>query len=181
MSEKILVNAAFNPKVKTYWMMSLLIISGLTVVGIPLLILSIPLFLFLSGKMLKAMSATLTDRKLVVKRGIWFTEEKSIPLDKITDVSMSQGPLMKLFGLRRLAFETAGQSSQGALVSLVGIIDAADFREAILNQKENVNSRSSQQSEPTEQPVSDLQALTQSVQRIEAMLADAIATRDNNK
>ncbi|NVK56566.1 MAG: PH domain-containing protein [Alteromonadaceae bacterium] len=171
MAEKILRSAAFDPKVKTYWMLSLLIISSFTVVGIPLLIISIPVFLFFSGKVLAAMSATLTERKLVVKRGIWFTEEKSIPLDKITDVSMSQGPLMKLFGLRRLAFETAGQSSQGALVSLVGIIDAADFREAILDQKENVASRGKQQSEPTEQPVSDLQVLTQSVQRIEAMLA----------
>ncbi|MDC8830768.1 PH domain-containing protein [Alteromonas gilva] len=178
MAEKILRSASFDPKVKTYWMISLLIISGATVIGIPLLIISIPVFLFICGKMLAAMSATLTERKLVVKRGIWFTEEKSIPLDKITDVSMSQGPLMKLFGLYRLAFETAGQSSQGALVSLVGIVDAADFREAILDQKENVTSRNNPPSEKPDTPPSDLQALTQSVQRIEAMLADIIQSKN---
>ena len=44
---------------------------------------------------------------------------------------------MRLFGLYRLSFETAGQSGHGALVSLLGVVNASEFREAILTQKDN--------------------------------------------
>ncbi|WP_338519860.1 PH domain-containing protein [Alteromonas gracilis] len=107
MSEKIIINATFNPAVKTYWLISLLLVSTLTIVGIPFLIISIPLFFVISGKILAAMSAIVTERKLVVKRGVFNKEEKSIPLEKITDVAMVQGPLMRVFNLYRLSFETA--------------------------------------------------------------------------
>ena len=133
MTEPVILNAAFNPAVKRYWLVSFLLFSTFTVVGIPLLIITIPLFLFFSSKIINAMSATITERKLVVKRGIWHKEEKSIPLEKITDVAMIQGPLMRMFDLYRLSFETAGQSAQGALVSLIGIDDAEGFRETILS------------------------------------------------
>ncbi|MDY6926648.1 MAG: PH domain-containing protein [Pseudomonadota bacterium] len=173
MAEKILRSASFNPKVKTYWLISLLIVSGLTVIGIPLLLISIPIMLFISERMLRAMSADLTERKLVVKRGVFFKVEKSIPLEKITDVAMSQGPLMRAMGLYSLSFETAGQSGQGALVSMLGIEDAAGFREAILTQKDNYpTSTRTDKSQPSQQ--SELTELTESVKRIEKMLATLI-------
>lgn len=178
MSEKILRSASFDPKVKTYWLISLLLLSGLTLIGIPLLIISVPLLLFISGRMLKAMSANLTERKLVVKRGILFKVEKSIPLEKITDVAMSQGPLMSAMGLYRLSFETAGQSGPGALVSLIGIENAADFREAILTQKDNMPTASRQKSIMSDDNPSDLAELTASVKRIESMLAALLKARE---
>ena len=138
MPEKIIINATFNPAVKIYWLINLLLLSTITVVGIPFLIISIPLFFLISSKILAAMSATVTERKLVVKRGVFQKEEKSIPLEKITDVAMVQGPLMRMFNLDRLSFETAGQSAQGALVSLIGINDADTFRETILAQKDKL-------------------------------------------
>ena len=138
MPEKIIINATFNPAVKIYWLINLLLLSTVTVVGIPFLIISIPLFFLISSKILAAMSATVTERKLVVKRGVFQKEEKSIPLEKITDVAMVQGPLMRMFNLYRLSFETAGQSAQGALVSLIGINDADTFRETILAQKDKL-------------------------------------------
>ncbi|MEI8642252.1 PH domain-containing protein [Pseudoalteromonas sp. Hal099] len=52
----------------------------------------------MAGKILAAMSAQLLTQKLVVKRGILFKEEKSIPLEKITDVGLNQGPLMRFLG-----------------------------------------------------------------------------------
>ena len=174
MAEKVLRSATFDPKVKAYWLISLLLISGLTLIGIPLLIISVPIFLFISTQMLKAMSAELTERKLVVKRGVLFKVEKSIPLEKITDVGMSQGPLMRAMGLNRLSFETAGQSGEGALVSLLGIVDAADFREAILTQKDVMTASPDTQRSQTNEKPSELSELTASVQRIEAMLAELV-------
>ncbi|WP_296046768.1 PH domain-containing protein [uncultured Alteromonas sp.] len=177
MAEQVLRSASFDPKVKTYWLFNLLIVSGLTIIGIPLLIISVPLILFISERMLRAMSATLTERKLVVKRGVLFKVEKSIPLEKITDVAMSQGPLMRAMGLYRLSFETAGQSGPGALVSLIGIENAEAFREAILTQKDNNSATPRSKPEPSTGQASQLAELTESVKRIEQMLATLI----NNK
>ena len=139
-------------------------------IGIPFLIISIPLFLVISNRTLAAMSATITERKLVVKRGIFHKEEKSIPLEKITDVAMVQGPLMRVFNLYRLSFETAGQSAQGALVSLLGIDDAANFRETILSQKDAISVTGTSTSGQSEDKQSEMSVLIDSVKRIEGLL-----------
>ncbi len=190
MSEKILREASFNPKVKTYFLINALFITTVIVFTIPLLpIVAIAVWL-IADRQLKAMSAKLLERKLVVKRGIWFVVEKSIPLEKITDVAMTQGPLMRMFNLYELSFETAGTAAPGALVKLVGINDAADFREAILAQKDNLissqNSKegsSIQESNGTENNAAiisnqDFQTLSASVQNIEKMLSEIVASKN---
>ena len=174
MSEKTILNATFDPAVKTYWLLNLLLLSTITVVGIPFLIISIPLFYLISSKILAAMSATVTERKLVVKRGVFQKEEKSIPLEKITDVAMVQGPLMRVFNLYRLSFETAGQSAQGALVSLIGINDADTFRETIFVQKDKLLTGNSEVSEHKKHENNDLKTLIESVKRIELLLEKAL-------
>jgi len=155
MSDNILLQATFNPSVKLYWLVSLLLFSALTFIGIPLLIITLPLFFIISNKVLAAMEAVVTERKLVVKRGVFNREEKSIPLEKITDVALVQGPLMRVFGLYRLSFETAGQSSAGALVSLLGINDAESFRETILAQKDSLLLGNSENGKPKRGTVED--------------------------
>lgn len=181
MPEKIVKEATFNPAVKTYWLISLLLFSTITVIGIPLLLISVPIFYFISGRSLAAMSATVTERKLVVKRGIFNKEEKSIPLEKITDVAMHQGPLMRMFNLYRLSFETAGQSAPGALVSLVGIDDAANFREVILAQKDTVlmgaQSHKKPMNECNTEGSSEIALLVESVKRIEILLETLISKK----
>lgn len=174
MSERVIFEATFNPAVKTYWLLSLLLVSSITIVGIPFLIISIPLFFLISGKILAAMSAVVTERKLVVKRGVFNKEEKSIPLEKITDVAMVQGPLMRLFNLYRLSFETAGQSAQGALVSLIGINDADAFRETILSQKDKLLTNISAFPKDKVDENDDMKLLIESVQRIEQLLEKAL-------
>ncbi|MBT2151826.1 MULTISPECIES: PH domain-containing protein [Pseudoalteromonas] len=172
MSELALKTASFNPKVKSYWITLGVITCLVCLVGIPLIPIVALIIWIVAGRMLAAMSANLLERKLVVKRGILFKEEKSIPLEKITDVGLSQGPLMRLFGLYRLSFETAGQSGHGALVSLLGVVNASEFREAILTQKDNLTSDQPAQSnndEPQSQ-VELIRSLTYSVKNIEQML-----------
>ena len=127
MENKCIKQATFNPKVRNYWTVVCVLVSAVTIVGIVLTPLVAIVVWLVSRKILNAMSARLLERKLVVKRGIIFVVEKSIPLEKITDVALSQGPVMRFFGLYRLSFETAGQSAEGALVSLIGINDAELF------------------------------------------------------
>ena len=72
-------------------------------------------------------------------KGVLTKVESTIPLTKITDLQMHQGPIMP-FGLKAFRVETAGQSSGagGHLVDMVGIIDPEDFRAAVLAQRERL-------------------------------------------
>jgi hypothetical protein len=99
--------AEFDPKVKTYYMVSTIIISVVTIIGIPLLLIIIPLGFVLIQKMLDNLSCVLTDRTLEIKRGVLSKTESTIPLEKITDLQMYQGPIMRYFGAARVRVETA--------------------------------------------------------------------------
>lgn len=184
MQEKLIESASFNPKVKSYWVLNAVVICAITIVGIPVLPIVAIITWLISDRMIKAMSAQLFTRKLVVKRGIFFVVEKSIPLEKITDVALSQGPIMRFFGIHGLSFETAGQSGAGALVSLVGIKDAITFRETILAQKDALSGEplSAQRGQKTNSNHigetdlnnAQLQELSQSVKNIEKLLQQLV-------
>lgn len=173
MQESPIESAQFDKKVKKYWLVFWILLPLVTFFFIPLIPIIVILVLFIAQKQLDAMSAELFERKLVVKRGMWFKVEKSIPLEKITDVGLTQGPLMRYFDLYRLDFETAGQSAQGALVSMLGIIDAIKFREMILAQKDALQGKVESVEVP--EKTSEMADLVESVKRIEALLEKAIS------
>ena len=75
-----------------------------------------------------------------------------------------------MFDIYRLSFETAGQSSDGALVSLIGIDDAIRFRETILNQKDKVTTNKSAPMQQNVAPTNDMALLLESTKRIERLL-----------
>lgn len=137
--EKVLQQATFDQKLPSYWMLSTLVGLTFTVIGIPF----IPLFLIFGWaffrKRYDVLECTLTERTLHVKRGVIFRSEKNVPLDKIQDISMTEGPLLRKLGLASLHIETAGQSAQStADASLTGIVDSPAFRDAILEQRDKV-------------------------------------------
>lgn len=140
--DTVIQKAEFNPKVCTYWLLSGAIPFAITIVGIPLLLIWFPLGLLFTKRYLSSMECVLTDKALKVKKGILVRTEKTIPLEKITDMGMVQGPIMRAFELHTLTVETAGQSGVGALVSLTGIHDAPTFRERVLNQREATSASS---------------------------------------
>ena len=141
--DKILRTAEFNPDVCKYWLTSGCISLLATFVGIPL----IPFWLILghqfTKKYLERISCELNEKTLVVKKGYFNRIEKTIPLEKITDLAVVQGPIMRSFDLHGLNVETAGSSgagASGALVGLVGIVDAIEFRDAVLQQRDRLAS-----------------------------------------
>ena len=109
-----------------------------TIFGIPLLLLWFPFGSVFTRRYLASMECVLTDKALKVKKGVFVRVEKTIPLEKITELAMVQGPVVRHFDLHTLTVETAGQSGTGALVALTGIVDAEAFREAVLNQRDAV-------------------------------------------
>ena len=136
--EPILRQATFNPKVRTYWLLAGALILTATIVGIPLLIFWFPIGHVLTGRYLARLRCVLTEKNLHVARGVLIRQEKTVPLDKITDLAMSHGPIMRRLGLRGLSVETAGQSGPGSLIKLVGIEGTEEFRAAVLAQRERV-------------------------------------------
>lgn len=136
--ERILYEASFDSDVRTYWLLTGALILTVSIVGIPLLILWFPLGYALTGRYLERVRCVLTEKNLHVARGVLVRQEKTVPLDKITDLAMSHGPIMRALGLRGLSVETAGQSGQGSLIKLVGIEGTEEFRAAVLAQRERV-------------------------------------------
>ena len=168
MSEETYIRkAVFNSKVRTYWLLSFALLLTLSVVGIPLLLLWFPIGYLFTKRYLGRMECLLTDRALKVRKGILVQIEKTIPLEKITDMGMVQGPIMRYFDLHTLTVETAGQSVQGSLVSLTGIIDAKSFREAVLNQRDAVSAASPHSaSEPVRQEPFDASSLLSEIREL---------------
>ncbi len=136
----MLVKARFDRKLPHYWMIGTLLVLACTLIGIPL----IPFWLVLGWrvhrKQYERMECELTERSLNIRRGFLFRVEKNIPLDKIQDVAMKEGPILRHLGLSALAIETAGQSSPqgGSDATLTGVVDAPGFRDVILNQRDLV-------------------------------------------
>lgn len=136
----ILRNAEFNPKVKTYWILGPVIVLCIFIVTIPVAIIYALIARMFVDRHLANMSCALTEHTLDIKKGIWNKTESTIPLEKITDLQLFQGPIMRYFGLHGFKVETAGQSSPtgGSLVNIVGIIDTKEFRRSVLDQRDQL-------------------------------------------
>jgi putative membrane protein len=136
---RVLREARFNPKVKSYWLLNGSLILLLIIVGIPLLPLWWIIGQWVTARYLERMTCTLTERSLKVSRGVLVRREMTVPLDKITDVGLVEGPVMRWLDLQALRIETAGQSTAGAAVQLVGIENGRAFRDEVLRQRDLVS------------------------------------------
>jgi putative membrane protein len=173
-NDQVILEAEFDPKVRTYWLISGVLLCVITIVGIPLLLLWIPIGRYMTGRYLERMGCVLTSTALKVKKGIMVRVEKTIPLEKITDMALVQGPVMRHFNIYKLTVETAGQSDAGALVVLIGIVDAKKFRQTVLSQRDQVSEKSEPQlaapSTTESSGTETLEEVRDSLLRIEALL-----------
>lgn len=140
---RILREARFNPKVRSYWLLNGTIILTVTLFGIPLLPVWWIVGQWVTARYLERMTCTLTERSLKVSRGILVRREMTVPLDKITDVGLVEGPIMRWLDLQALRIETAGQSTAGAAIQLVGIENGRAFRDEVLRQRDLETGRGS--------------------------------------
>lgn len=135
----VLRTAPIKPAAIRYQMWGTAILLVCMVVTIPLIPVILPIAYFFTKRYYERLEIVLTRRDLKVRRGIWNVEEKSVPLEKITDLALTQGPLMRLFDIKGMKVETAGQSSAGALITITGIEDVDDFRDAVLDQRDRIS------------------------------------------
>lgn len=72
-----------------------------------------------------------TDSELVIERGLLNRTRRSIPLERIQDVGIEQGPLSRLFGLAEVRVETGGGDKDEAVLDSVSLSEAARLRGAL--------------------------------------------------
>jgi len=73
---------------------------------------------------------------LRVDGGVLFLFRKSIPLERITDVALVQGPVLRFFGIWAMRIQTAGSPQAEAV--LYGVKDCENVRKQILSQRHKV-------------------------------------------
>ncbi|MDD1658305.1 MAG: PH domain-containing protein [Methanomicrobiales archaeon] len=88
----------------------------------------------------RSMIYRLTDTEMTWRRGVWFRRTGIVPYNRITNLDIVQGPLMRMLSVSTLRIQTAGYSGQqagspfGGLaeITIQGIQDAEELREMIL-------------------------------------------------
>ena len=133
--------ATLAPAVTRYLFASRALGLLVSVIGIPLL----PVWLLGFGQWyvrewVRRFSCTLTEERLHIQQGVFIRRQSDIPLDRVTDLQLYHGPLMRLLGVVGLKVETAGQGTTQSEGNLIGIVDSAAFRDAVLRQRDAVSS-----------------------------------------
>jgi len=174
-NDKLLTAVRFDDKLRTYWYLQVVLICVVTVVGIVIL----PIWFLGLGqwyvrRSFEALKCELHERTLVVKRGIFFRVEKTIPLDKIQDLTVKEGPLLRKLGLRSLKIETAGQGTPGASeADLIGIVNPIAFRDEVLRQRDSMSAVPASRPGTDEETSGAIELLTE----IRDLLSQIVAQR----
>jgi len=91
-------------------------------------------YLFWVGKYYQTIFFELKDDEVTWKRGVWFRKTGIVPYDRITNIDIYQGPLMRHFGFSSIKLQTAGYSAQArSEITLEGIAAAEELRETIMS------------------------------------------------
>jgi putative membrane protein len=182
-SNEVLLRARFDPRLPRYFLLSSTLGIACTFVGV----LFLPIWLLGLGQRVhrrqyEALEAELTRRTLNVRKGFLFRTQQSFPLDKLTDLALHEGPILRWLGLCALRVETAGGGAGGTMghTHMPGVVDAIGFRDAVLRQRDRVVGMAPEEpalaSAPRPEPVSadpTLVEVRDALLRIERLLAEA--------
>ena len=157
----------FDRKIIVYWWMMANLGLLVTVVGIIAMVVWIPFGWIVHKKQFEHMSGALTDRSINMRMGWLFKKQQNIPLDKLTDVSIHEGPILNAFGVVRMQFETAG----AAPFILTGVKNSDQFRDLVLQQRDSLVS-TPQQSAPSDDSNDVLVEIRDILQQINTSLSD---------
>jgi membrane protein YdbS with pleckstrin-like domain len=91
---------------------------------------------WLSVQQAEALQYRLEGTTLRVDSGVYFLKRKAIPLDRVTDVVLVQGPLMRYLGLWAINIQTAGSGQQVAEAVLYGVDGPEDVRDLLVRARD---------------------------------------------
>lgn len=175
----ILLKAEFDKRLIMYAHLQALFGLAITIIGLPLAAIWALVGRELHQRQYDALECELTERTLNYRKGVFFRVQKSVPLDKITDLALNEGPILRHFGLCSLTVETAGGGSATATgqAVLVGMVDSTEFRNAVMRQRDLIvggaTAPATVVASPGTADVSVLEEIRDSLGRIEVLLADS--------
>jgi len=100
--------------------------------GLLLAIIHIMLIVWFYPKWAAVLRYCFDDKALRVERGILFRSRKTIPLDKITDLELFQGPLLRALDMWVIKVQTASTGMQTPEAVLYGVVHPEQIRDEIL-------------------------------------------------
>jgi len=110
-------------------------------VGIPLeinivflagIVALIVVFLIWTKLYYESMWYVLREDEMSWKRGVWFRKTGIVPYNRITNLDIRQGPVMRALGISTLSIQTAGYSGQAVPeIRIEAIVHAEELRELI--------------------------------------------------
>lgn len=89
-------------------------------------------------RQVRALRYWLDGGTLRINQGFIFLQRKAIPLDRVTDIVLSQGPLARHYGVWNMKIQTAGTGQQMPEGTLVGVINAEAARDLILKRRDRL-------------------------------------------
>ncbi|MBC8871705.1 MAG: PH domain-containing protein [Planctomycetes bacterium] len=113
------------------WMLSILGIGG---IGVAFAVVVTPI-------QVRAMSYWIDGTTLRIDQGIVVRRCKSIPLDRVTDIEMVQGPLMRVCGIWALQIQTAGSAQQAPEGTIRGVSNPESVRDTIMTIRDQAASK----------------------------------------
>lgn len=127
-----------RPKVERYLFHSQIlgiILVGVWFMGAGLLVALVHAFTlgpWLSKRQSEELRYWIDGTTLRVDQGVFFLKRKAIPLDRVTDFVLAQGPLMRWCGIWAIHVQTAGMGQGVAEATLHGILDPERVRDTLL-------------------------------------------------
>jgi membrane protein YdbS with pleckstrin-like domain len=95
-------------------------------------VISIILFFAWAGLYYQSMWYELREDEISWKRGIWFRKTGIVPYNRITNLDIRQGPVMRALEISTLSIQTAGYSGQAIPeIRIEAIVHAEELRELI--------------------------------------------------
>jgi len=107
-------------------------VSAVTVALLFPLLVVVGFTAFWIQKYYSSITYTLTNDEIVVERGVWWKRKSFVPYNRITNISVVQGPIARHFSLGTVRVQTAGFSgggSAGVRVAEAVILGVKNFEE----------------------------------------------------
>ncbi len=92
-----------------------------------------------SNAFVKSLGYELDGDTLRIKQGVFNWERKAIPVDRVTDIRMVQGIIMRRFGIWNVHVQTASQGGMGAEGTLYAVSNPKFVRETLLSARSTAN------------------------------------------
>lgn len=93
---------------------------------------------WLSKKQTQALKYWLEGTTLRADSGVFFLSRKAVPLDRVTDVVLAQGPLMKWCGIWNLKVQTAGTGNAIPEITLYGLTQPEQIRDLLIKERDRI-------------------------------------------